>query len=235
MSRSLRRVRRRRPSEANPTFAVAGTVALHVTVVAALFLSGPFIRHSDVPVYSGNLVAAPRPEPEARRAPEAVERPAERPAPVRQQPPRRSSVAQTPPPPVRTPAEREPAPRTTPDVELAPEEEPSTGSDVATVRTEGVAFQYPEYLNNIVAQVYRRWNRPRGNVSLSAEVLFFVHRDGSVSNLQFVKPSGSYAFDLEAQGAIESAATASAFGPLPGGYPADVLAVRFFFDPTRRR
>lgn len=234
MTRPLRRYRRRRPSEASPTIALAGTVALHATAVAVMLLSGPFIRQSTVPVYSVNLVAAPRPEPEARRAPEAVERPAERPAPVPQQP-RRTSVAETPPPPVRTPQEREPAPRTTPETELAPDEEPSTGSDVATVRTEGVAFQYPEYLNNIVAQVYRRWNRPRANVSLSAEVLFFVHRDGNVSNLQFVRSSGSYAFDLEAQGAIESAANASAFGPLPDGYPADVLAVRFFFDPSKTR
>ena len=70
---------------------------------------------------------------------------------------------------------------------------------------------------------------------MSAEVLFFVHRDGRVSNLQFVRPSGNYAFDLEAQGAVESAATAGAFGPLPDGYPADVLAVRFFFDPKKAR
>lgn len=233
MSWALRRYRRRRPSEASPTLAVMGTAALHGAVAGAVLFSGPFIRASEVPIYSVNLVAAPRPEPEARRAPETVERPAERPAPVRTQQPRRTSVAETPPPPQPTREEREPAPRTTPDEE--PVEEPSTGSDVATVRTEGVSFPHPEYLRNIVSQVYRRWNRPRGNVALSAEVLFFIHRDGRVSNLSFVRPSGSYAFDLEAQGAIEAAANSGGFGPLPGDYQADVLAVRFFFDPSKAR
>jgi outer membrane biosynthesis protein TonB len=66
-------------------------------------------------------------------------------------------------------------------------------------------------------------------------VLFLVHRDGSVSGLQFVRRSGNFAFDLEAQGAIEAAANANAFGPLPEGYPADVLPVSFFFDPETMR
>ena len=42
-----------------------------------------------------------------------------------------------------------------------------------------------------------------------------------------MKRSGNYAFDLEARGAIESAGTAKAFGPLPGGFKADVLPVSF--------
>jgi protein TonB len=193
------------------------------------------VRRPLPPVYAVQLVAAPRPQPEARRAPEVVERPAERPAPIASQRPRRTSVAEPAPPPAPTTEEREPAPRTTPNVELAPGEEPSTGSDPATVNTEGVPFAYPEYLRNLVAQVHRQWQRPKGNQSLRAEVLFFVHRDGSISNLQFVKRSGNFGFDLEAQGAIEAAANAKAFGPLPDGYANDVLPVSFFFDPTARR
>jgi len=132
-------------------------------------------------------------------------------------------------------AEREPAPRTTPEVELAPDAEPSTGSDPATVKTTGVEFPYPEYLRNIVAQVYRRWHRPEANVSLRAEVMFLVHRDGSVSGVRFIQRSGNFTFDLEAQGAIEAAANSLAFGPLPAGYGADVLPVNFFFDPSSAR
>jgi protein TonB len=98
---------------------------------------------------------------------------------------------------------------------------------------EGEAFPYPEYLRNIVAQVYRRWQRPSGNQPLRAEVFFLVHRDGSISNLRFVNRSGSFSFDLEAQGAIEAAATS--FGPLPEGFANDVLPVSFFFDPRRNR
>lgn len=213
--------------------AVAGTAVLHAAIGFVLFGAVGRVDISAVPVYQVQLVAAPEPEPERRRAPETVEREAQAPTPT-PSPPRRTSVAEAPPPPPEEPeVEREPAPRTTPDVE--PIDEPSTGSDPATVKIDGVAFQYPEYLRNIVSQVYQRWTRPRGNVSLRAEVLFFIHRDGSVTHFQFVTRSGNFAFDLEAQGAVEAAANANAFGPLPEGYPNDVLPVSFFFDPSTLR
>jgi outer membrane biosynthesis protein TonB len=210
--------------------AFLGTLTLHGTLLAVALWAPPAVRNPVPPVYRVELVAAPRPEPQ-RQAPEAVQRPAEPPAPAETEP-RRTSVARTPPPPVRARVEREPAPRTNP-TELAPGEKPSTGADVATVKTTGVDFPHPEYLRNIVAQIYRRWRRPTGTRSYRAEILFFVHRDGSISHLQFVTRSGSFAFDLEAQGAIEAAGNAGAFGPLPQAYPADVLPVSFFFDPER--
>ena len=106
---------------------------------------------------------------------------------------------------------------------------------MTTVKVEGQEFPYPEYLHNIVSQVYRQWQQPSGNQALRAEVFFLVHRDGSISNLRFVTRSGSFAFDVEAQGAIEAAASNGSFGPLPKGYPDDVLPVSFFFDPQRMR
>ncbi len=229
-----RRAQRRTQSARGAGFALTSTLAVHVVGFAVLFAAPTLVRRVPPPVYTVELVAAPLPEPEERRAPEAVERPAERPAPVSTRTPRRTTVAEESPPP-QPEAEREPAPRVTPDVELAPDAEPSTGTDPATVKTTGVEFPYPEYLRNIVAQVYRRWQRPSGEVSLRAEVLFFVHRDGTISNFQFVQRSGSFAFDLEAQGAIEAAANSDAFGPLPGGYGPDVLPVSFFFDPSSTR
>ncbi len=105
------------------------------------------------------------------------------------------------------------------------------GSDVTTIRTEGVEFPFPGYLHNLVGQVYRRWSPPPSNAMLEAEVFFLVHRDGSVTGLQFIRRSGSFAFDLEAQGAVEAAARAGAFGPLPDGYGSDILPVSFFFNP----
>lgn len=232
-----RKAWRRAPETRGGGLAMSVTMALHGLAVWSVFASPSLVRESPVPVYSVHLVAAPRPQPDQRRAPDVVERPAEQLAPVSERPrPRRSSVSETPPPPTPEPErELEPAPRTTPDQELAEGVEPSTGSDRATVETSGVEFRYPEYLNNIVAQVYQRWQRPGGNISLRAEVQFLVHRDGSISNFQFLRRSSSFRFDLEAQGAIEAAANAGAFGPLPAGYPADVLAVTFYFDPTARR
>jgi protein TonB len=66
---------------------------------------------------------------------------------------------------------------------------------------------------------------------LSADVQFVIRRDGSVFGLSVVKASGSYGFDLEAKGAVEQAAAARAFGPLPDGYSDDALTIIFTFDP----
>ncbi len=213
--------------------AFLGTVIIH-GMVAGLLFTNPTVRDlPSPPVYNVQLVAAPRPEPQARPAPEAVERPAPQLQPVRR-PPRRMNVAEASPPP-ETKVDREPAPRTAPEAEPLPDEEPSTGDDPATLSVSGVNFPFPEYLSNIVAQIYRRWRRPPGNESLRAEILFLVRGDGSISNLQFVQRSGNFAFDVQAQGAIESAGTAGVFGPLPDGFKGDILPVSFFFDPRTLR
>jgi outer membrane biosynthesis protein TonB len=85
-----------------------------------------------------------------------------------------------------------------------------------------------------VEAVYRRWERPLGNAALRAEVSFLILRDGSVREIRLTRPSGSFSFDLSAQGAIEAAGAADAFGELPDGYPADVLPVSFYFTPRTR-
>lgn len=213
--------------------AFVATLTIHGAVGALLLARPGEFDVSRIPVYSVELVAAPRPRPDARQAPEALARPAERPAPEARRQSRRAPIAEEmPPPPDQPDVEREPAARTTPDVEPAPDVTPSTGTDVATVKTTGIPFPYPDYLRNIVNQIYRQWRRPSGTRALRAEVLFFIRRDGSVSNLQFVQRSGNFAFDLEAQGAIEAAASANAFGPLPDRFPEDILPVSFFFDPS---
>ena len=104
------------------------------------------------------------------------------------------------------------------------------GTDVATVRSDGIEFPFPGYLNNIVRQIALNF-KPRTDARLKAEVRFLIHRDGSVSNIDFVRKSGVFSFDLEARGAIEAASSARRFGPLPAGFPDDVLPVVFSFDP----
>jgi periplasmic protein TonB len=105
------------------------------------------------------------------------------------------------------------------------------GTDVANVKTEGVEFPFPAYLNNVVRQIAVRFN-PRNPGALHAEVFFIVKRDGSIGEFRFLTKSGSYAFDLQAQGAVESAGSAKAFGALPDGYVNDFLPVIFRFDPS---
>lgn len=214
--------------------ALAGTLVVHGLAGGFLLALGAEGRAAAPPTYRVRLVAAPAPDPAARRAPEAIDRPADRPVPApTKRPPPRSAAAAAPPPPSADATPREAAPRTTPAVAPAPGEKPSTGDDVATVSTEGVEFPFPEYLENVVSQVRRRWQRPEQSLALEAEVSFFVHRDGSVSQLQFIRRSGNFGFDLEAQGAIEEAARFRAFGTLPPGWAADVLFVRFYFSGRR--
>lgn len=224
-----------RRSGSSVPLALAGTILVHGLAGAFLFASAG-TRTRLPPTYKVRLIAAPEPDPEARKAPEAVDRPAEeRPAPAPTvKPPPKNTAARAAPPPTADATNREAAPRTTPKAAPLPGERPSTGNDVATVSTEGVEFPFPEYLQNIVSQILRRWQRPTQSTPLEAEVSFFVHRDGTVTDLRFIRRSGNFAFDLEAQGAVEEAGRFKAFGDLPGGWQSDVLFVRFYFSGKRQ-
>jgi outer membrane biosynthesis protein TonB len=106
------------------------------------------------------------------------------------------------------------------------------GTDVANVDTPGIDFPYPAYTTNIVSQLIRRFGPMQG--TLSATVRFVIRRDGTVDleSIKVVTPSGSYPFDQRAYGAVESAANAKAFGPLPPGFREDILPVTFRFSPS---
>jgi periplasmic protein TonB len=105
------------------------------------------------------------------------------------------------------------------------------GTDVASVRSDGIEFPFPGYLNNIVRQIAINFKPRNPAARLKAEVRFLIHRDGSVSDISFIRRSGNFSFDLEAQGAVEAASSTGRFGPLPTGFPDDVLPVVFSFDP----
>ena len=104
------------------------------------------------------------------------------------------------------------------------------GADVANVQVAGISFPYPEYLQNVVRQIAVRFTPPRGS-ALTAVVTFMIRRDGSVAGLRLTTRSGVYSFDTEAMGAVDAAAQARSFGPLPQGFSDDVLPVIFSFDP----
>lgn len=211
---------------------------VHVGLVAlALFARGSRPRGE---VYTVNLIAAaagprqvgivseqPKAEPDAPLPKRAEMQPKET----------------TPAPPVRRPREttRTPSRATqVPDAKSARFDVPAPkagggetggkGTDVANVSTAGKDFPYPAYLHNIITQIALRFN-PRQKQMLSADVQFVIKKDGSVFAISVVKASGSYGFDLEAKGAIEAAAAARAFGPLPDGYSDDALTIIFTFDP----
>jgi periplasmic protein TonB len=215
---------------------VLGTVVVHAA--AGFFLFSVVKPPPPMPpVYAVNLVAAPAPAPKQKLAPEATPTPPppEPPAPARTTP--KVPVKKAPIPAPKPKQETEPVPRHDPTPKTsapetpAPGETPSTGRDATTVKTPGLDFPYPEYLRNVENQIYRRWSRPTGNASLRAEISFLITRDGTVRSIQFVTRSGVFSYDLEAQGAIEAAGNAHAFGPLPDGWQADVLPISFYFEP----
>jgi periplasmic protein TonB len=218
------------------TAGMIGTVLVHAAAAAFLLTqaqSGP----PSPPVYAVELLAAPAPAPRQRLAREALPTPPppEKPAPVKPQPkPKPAKTAPVPEPKRPPPSEpnREPPPKTQAPVTPAPGETPSTGTDVTTIKTPGLQFPYPEYLRNIVNQVYQRWDRDGAREGAFAEISFMILRDGSVQDIHFVTRSGSFAFDLGAQGAVEAAGNCHAFGPLPDGWEADVLPVSFYFKPA---
>jgi len=232
---------------------LAGTLTIHLAVVLTFVAAGVTHPRPLAPIaYRVSLVAAPPPSAAAvAGGPVRAEPPAPAPSPaparrsapasVRAAAPPRAAPAPTPAPSQQAPARAAAAPSAPAGAAPAaaspvsgPPGSTTAGTDAATIRTEGVEFPFPGYLRNLVAQVHQRWRPPASQAALVAEVFFFIHRDGSVAGVQFIRRSGSFAFDLETQGAIESAARASAFGALPDGYGADVLPVSFFFNPRGR-
>jgi periplasmic protein TonB len=231
---NLRSERRRPPGTAA---GLIGTVLVHGGVVA-LAVTQVKPAKAGPPTYAVELVAAPAPTEKKRLAREAVPTPPpeEKPAPVKPPPKPKPAKAPAKPEPKPPPTEEkhEAPPKTSAPVTPAEGETPNTGADVATIKTPGLQFPYPEYLRNIVTQVYRNWDRQATGQSNFAEISFMILRDGSVRDIRFITRSGSFSFDLSAQGAIEAAGNARSFGPLPDGWDADVLPVSFYFKPTSR-
>jgi TonB family protein len=172
----------------------------------------------DVPPQEQVVVDRPEPEPvrpeQTRPAPVTEDRPAPKPPEQAQRP---NPLA-------------EPGPETKPGSSTAPASPTGVeGGAGINVRLEGLRRDYPAYYNNIIAQIFRcfRW---QGQGSWETTVGFQIHREGTVSDLRVLKPSGNPAFDIEAMGAVECAGRGR-FGNLPEDLPFDVLPVQFRFSP----
>ena len=219
-----------------PLFASA---LLHVGVASALLVaSNVGSRTALPPMYKVELIAAP---PGAPAIGAVMDAPPDATTPAKTTPkPAPDAV------PLKVPvgklAPKAPA-KTTPGSKAKPTAVPpraaggavgGAGADVANIRTEGIDFPFPGYLQNIVRQVRLNF-APTDHSIRTAEVFFLIRRDGTMAGFRFLLKSGSYAFDLECQGAVEAAAAAKAWGPLPGQFMDDVLPVIFRFDPKTLR
>ena len=214
---------------------------LHLLVAAGFLVSRGGKAVATPPTYRVSLVAAPPgprqigvvreapPEPTPTPpapAPTPISR--ETPEPARMKAPTKAKPVRA--PKVATPNAGAPAAKATPAPRAGGGPTGGRGADVANVRTEGIEFPYPVYLQNVVRQIALQF-KPSGNGALRAEVAFLIRRDGSISGLKLVTRSGAFSFDQDAMGAVEAAARANAFGPLPQGFTDDVLPVIFSFDP----
>lgn len=165
----------------------------------------------------------PQPEPEpAQETPEPEVQARDEPPPEPERDVERPDTEKPP----ETP-ERRPEPKRT-------EESPQAdaGGDDLDIATEGREFPFPDYVANVIVQVkrYFRWtddSHPQG------EIYFEIMPDGSVRNLRMTRSSGNIRFDFAVQGAVETAGTRGAFGPLPDGYVGPFLPVRVVVEPPR--
>ncbi len=222
-----RRGRRWERAERPPRQAVLGSLGLHVVFITlAVFTT----------------TAPSPPPPQTVRVRMVASAPQDAPVRVDPTPPEVAEEEFRPPPPEPTP---DPQPQTeTPTVEAEvvverePEPEPARteeiGEEAVNVQIDGANSLFPEYNANIIRQVERYWRPPAGAREQRAEIQFVIHRDGTVSDIEWVAKSGSSTFDLLCQGAVESAGRSRAFGPLPDAFPGDRMVVNFYFDPSRR-
>ncbi len=215
---------------------LVASAILHVMLAAAVVVAS---RAGDSvtlpPMYKVELIAAP-PGPPAIGAvtdaatPDAAKT-ATPPKPTPNAVPIKKPTATT----AKTPSKATPTPKTK---AVAPRAGGGAvggaGADVANIRTEGIDFPFPGYLQNIVRQVRLNF-APTDKSIRTAEVFFFIRRDGSMAGFRFLQRSGSYSFDLECEGAVEAAAATKSWGPLPAQFMDDVLPVIFRFDPKTLR
>ena len=100
--------------------------------------------------------------------------------------------------------------------------------------TKGVEFG--PWIRRFIAQVKRNWFIPYAAMSMKGHVViqFNVHKDGSISDLQVVGPSGVDAFNNAAFGALSGSNPTQ---PLPPEYPVEkaFFTVTFFYNETPPR
>jgi len=100
--------------------------------------------------------------------------------------------------------------------------------------TKGVEFG--PWIRRFIAQVKRNWFIPYAAMSMKGHVAiqFNVHKDGSITDLQVVAPSGVDAFNNAAFGALSGSNPTQ---PLPPEYPDSkaFFTVTFFYNETPPR
>lgn len=89
-------------------------------------------------------------------------------------------------------------------------------------------FCCPAYLEAMIAAIYRNWKQNHG-VAGSNVVRFIIERDGRVSKIELMKPSGQHLLDRESQVALSNARLPA----LPPEFKDPRLIIRLTFEYSR--
>jgi len=110
---------------------------------------------------------------------------------------------------------------------------PQGGNDQpgATIQFDTQGVEFGPWLRRFVAQVRRNWFIPQAALVMSGHVVlqFYIHKDGSITDIVVVKPSAIESFTRAAYGAIYSS---NPTAPLPPEYPLDraLFTVTFYYN-----
>jgi TonB family protein len=106
-----------------------------------------------------------------------------------------------------------------------------------SIQFDSKGVDFGPWLRRFIAQIRRNWFIPYAAMTMRGHVVvtFFVGKDGRITELRVLKPSGVDAFNHSAYGAL---AASNPTQPLPPEYPDDraFFTVTFFFneDPGTR-
>jgi len=105
----------------------------------------------------------------------------------------------------------------------------STGP--TTVGDNSFASLFPWYVDQINRKMGESWNKydvdPHTPKGARVYLIFTIHRDGSVSNMQLDRSSGSATLDTSCERGVQRVDT---FGNLPGNYNQSTLKVSYYCE-----
>ena len=215
------------------TVGILGSLLVHGSAVALAFTQAKPVK-AGPPTYAVELVAAPAPTQKQRLAREAVPTPPpeEKPAPVKPAPkpkPTEAPAPPKPPPPTETKHEARPRPAHGGAGRGRDAEHRHGRRDDQDARAAVPVSRVPAQHRHGLPQL--GWETAQQ--SNFAEISFLILRDGSVRDIHFVTRSGSFSFDLGAQGPSRPRQLPR-LGPLPDGGTPTSCPVSFYFKPASR-
>jgi TonB family protein len=107
------------------------------------------------------------------------------------------------------------------------------GQPQADIQFDSKGVEFGPWLRRFIAQLKRNWMIPMAAMTFQGHVVvtFYVHKDGSITEIGVPGPSKVQAFNRAAEGAL---ITSNPTQPLPPEYPTDrcFFTVTFYYNET---